>query len=196
MSEEVNPYAPPVSTDEPQPQPSGDGEPTLYYAASPLKVVLLTFATFGLYQVYWVYKQWQAVRIQTRESFSPSWRALFDIFFVNRLFPYIRGDVAAADVKVTMGTGALIAIFIVGEIVSRVTVRLETGWVWILGYVSVVPLAILQGEINQYLARRHPKLLRGSGFGAGAMALLVLGAICWALIAYGAFARPVDGGAP
>ncbi|MBA1274220.1 MFS transporter permease [Stutzerimonas azotifigens] len=63
-------------------------EPTThnaFFVTSIRKLVVLYFATFGLYAWYWVYKQWQAYRANTGERVWPVARALFQIFFMHSL---------------------------------------------------------------------------------------------------------------
>jgi Domain of unknown function (DUF4234) len=183
MSQLDNPYAPPASADvAPAEKTSTWGQ---YYAVPPLKMVLLSFATFGLYEIYWFFKQWKAVREQTHERLSPVARSLFAIFFCNRLFGHIRGAAINAEVRTGMATGALSAIFILGSIFESVASRAEWGPAWMLGFVTIVPLAIMQKEVNQLVARQTPDADRNTRYGAGVIVLLVIGALLWGLVILG-----------
>jgi hypothetical protein len=183
MNQEINPYAPPAAADEaPAPKVAEGGQ---FYAVTPLKMVLLYVATFGIYSTYWLYRQWKAVREQTRENISPFWRAIFDIFFVGRLFTHLRAHTVDAGVAARGSTGALVALFIIAEILGRIGSRMESNVVWLVGFVAVAPIVVLQREINESLERTSPGFDRNAGYGAGTIVLLVLGLGLWALILIG-----------
>lgn len=48
-----------------------------YHHISPLKFVLLSVLTFGLYELYWCYKCWKYIRTEEDSRISPFWRAFF-----------------------------------------------------------------------------------------------------------------------
>jgi hypothetical protein len=187
MHDATNPYAPPQAEGA-APRSARETAASQYFAPSTAKVAVLGVATLGLYQTYWLYRQWKAVRARRGEDLSPFWRAVFDVIFVGRLFRVLRAEVEGAEVRTTGDTGTLIIGFIVVEILSRAAARMDSGWLWLLGVVSVVPIVILQGEINQLLARRDPHGPPPEGFGVGAVVALVLGVLSWGLIILGLLA--------
>lgn len=65
------------------------GEHTEYYSISTKKLVLMSVLTFGLYEVYWFYRNWKAVKIQEGRKISPFWRAIFSPIFCYSLFKRI-----------------------------------------------------------------------------------------------------------
>lgn len=69
----ANPYAPPqaqIST------PAGGGH-LAFYTVGPLKFALLALTTFGLFVLYWFYRNWNVIRLRENESIWPFWRAVF-----------------------------------------------------------------------------------------------------------------------
>ncbi|GGM77497.1 hypothetical protein OCF84_17105 [Shewanella xiamenensis] len=50
------------------------------------KFVIMFFATFGLYQIYWFYKQWQALKEYYDLDAWPIARCIFTVFFTHSLF--------------------------------------------------------------------------------------------------------------
>jgi hypothetical protein len=80
-------YRPPTADEVPLPEPPQD--PLLeaeFYVVSRTKFLVLFFATFGAYQLYWFFTNWRRYRSRTGTSLSPFWRAVFSLFFVHRLF--------------------------------------------------------------------------------------------------------------
>jgi hypothetical protein len=194
MQEPMNPYAPPQAATDTPPfaDLQDDARRGAYYAVSPLKVVLYSLATVGIFELYWLYKQWKAVRAQTGWDVSPFWRMWFSIFYTGSLFSRIRLDAAEVGVAGTTSTGALNAVFIICSLIGGLTSRLSgaVGSVWFLSFLSVVPLAIMQGEINRYLARITPGRDLNAGFGVGGVLLVVTGALLWILVIAGTFMAP------
>lgn len=187
MTQELNPYAPPETTDTELPSQAVDDEDvTIYMAATPAKVVVLTLATFGIYELYWFFRQWKAVKVRTRTNISPFWRAWFSIFFVHRLFVQMRMDTSSAEVRAAGGSpGALGTLYIVSVIVGYILGRLDVGLLWVFSFVTVVPLVMMQGEINRYLRKKARGALRVAGFGAPSIIVTLLGSTWWALIIWG-----------
>lgn len=48
-----------------------------FHPVSEIKFCILSLSTFGLYQVYWLYKQWQFIREKENLALMPFWRAFF-----------------------------------------------------------------------------------------------------------------------
>lgn len=63
-----------------------------FYPVSPIKFFSLSFATLGLYTVYWSYKNWQFVRSRDRPDVWPVFRAIFSPFWYYALFSWLEID--------------------------------------------------------------------------------------------------------
>jgi hypothetical protein len=190
MIEEPNPYAPPATAEDlgPPPQPMTESEEDPYYVVPIPKLVVLSLASFGFFEVYWLYRQWKAVAARTRKNVSPFWRAFFSLWFVNRLFVQIRMDSAAAGVQAQMSTGVLAAIYIIASLIGNGASNYNgTGAapLFLISYLAVIPLAIVQQEINRYQARVSPELDGNTRWGAGPIITVVLGTIVWGLTIVG-----------
>ena len=73
----ANPYAPPqaqIAT------PTGEGQFN-FYTVGPLKFALLALTTFGIFVLYWFYKNWDFIRQRENEAIWPFWRAVFTGFW-------------------------------------------------------------------------------------------------------------------
>lgn len=58
----------------------------VFYPVSMTKFAVMSFMTFGLYQYYWIFKNWQWVRDVENEVISPFWRTFFSVIFNFSLF--------------------------------------------------------------------------------------------------------------
>lgn len=68
----------------------------MFYVVSRRKLAILFIATFGLYAVYWFYKNWSLYRDhaswspENRPSVWPVPRAIFVVFFIHSLFSKVK----------------------------------------------------------------------------------------------------------
>jgi hypothetical protein len=60
-----------------------------FYVRRPVVLWLLSVGSFGLYNIYWFYRNWQSVQKESSRKISPFWRALLTILFVLPLFSII-----------------------------------------------------------------------------------------------------------
>lgn len=67
-------------------------EPVVYFSVSLLRLFLASLFSFGLYDVYWAYKNWEAVRNYKKDdSIYPFFRSwFFGIFYIYPLFSQIK----------------------------------------------------------------------------------------------------------
>ncbi len=56
------------------------------FIVSPSKLAILSVVTGGVYDIYWLYRQWQHIKLRDSLSVKPFWRAVFYIFFTYSLF--------------------------------------------------------------------------------------------------------------
>ncbi len=79
--------------------PSPSTTCSLFYTP-PIRLLFLSCITMGLYQIYWFYKNWAAVKKATGiKGMYPFWRAFFTVLFCWSLFKRIRYDVRAYGYK-------------------------------------------------------------------------------------------------
>lgn len=58
---------------------------------SPRKIIILMIATFGLFSIYWSYKQWQIVKRTKGLNILPAARGYFEVIFSFSLFKHLAG---------------------------------------------------------------------------------------------------------
>lgn len=57
-----------------------------FFVRRPGVLFAASLVTVGLYDVYWVYKNWVAVRDAGGKKISPFWRTVFTVFYIYPLF--------------------------------------------------------------------------------------------------------------
>jgi len=206
--EDDNIYRPPQADME-APAPEALGKPATsapFFQTSPVKVAVLSIATFGLYRLVWFYRQW-ARRKEHGDDVSPLARTLFIVFFVYGLFQSVNEEIdlrerleiaqrAPSESPSMPGksiaplqAGLLALLFIGLSLVGYAVGRVQGATALGLGstMLSCVPLAIVQKKINELNASLGYDPGEGTAFTAGSIAALILGALCWIPVVIGLF---------
>jgi hypothetical protein len=151
-----------------------------FFAVSPLKLVVLSTCTLGIYQIYWFYKNWVLIKEHSEPDITPWARALFGFFWCYSCFEFIRNDQRQLDVESTLPAGPLAA----GWIAASLAWRLPEPY-FLIGLLSpllLVPAQRHANRINSVVAPNHDKNTR---FGAWNWLAVVVGGIFIALVALG-----------
>ncbi|WP_144006835.1 hypothetical protein [Pelomonas sp. KK5] len=106
MSE--NPFAPPAAAVQDMQPPPASLAPTPWFAISTTKLLVMTLCTLSLYEIYWFYRQWAAVKLREQSDVLPAARAIFPVFFCYSLFAKVRGRGAAGLAAGPLATGWII----------------------------------------------------------------------------------------
>ena len=115
-----------------------------FHAVGVPKLVFLSLATLGLYQIYWFYKHWSRVHSWTSNPVLPLGKALFAPAFAFRLFRYIRDELDARAVPFYFDpTGA----FLLFVVLSSLVALRDPYWLFTLA--SVAPLAWAQASVRR-----------------------------------------------
>jgi len=134
---------PPPPAPPPRPEPrepmfmSGTRDPQ-WFLVGEVKLVVMVLATFGMYQLYWSYKQWDRVR-DAGDNVAPAPRALFALVFCYSLFRRILDSTHAVGVKTSLPAWLLT----VGFIAPNTASRMPDPW-YVLGLLVIIPLVAVQ----------------------------------------------------
>lgn len=139
--------------------------------------------------MYWFYRNWKHLKRHKGLSVKPGW-------YTVGLFVPILGLVLAYNQLRTIralcaeaGTGRLYSpsSILVSWLLLSSAWRLPDPF-WLVSFVSVFPLAVVQGALNAYWEKEHPGLPTRRGLSGAQIALLVVGGIALALTAIGMLA--------
>lgn len=156
-----------------------------YFAVSPLKLVVMSFCTLFLYQVYWFYKNWSLVKARERSNIIPAIRSVFAFFFCYSLFSKIRDTAQEDHVAVALPAGPLAALWIVITLIQMLPAPY-----WLVSFAAVfvlLPVQIAANHINANVAPAHD---RNTRFSAGNIATIVFGGLLVLLSIVGTFLPP------
>jgi hypothetical protein len=138
------------------------------------RLVFMSILSSGLYEAYWIYKNWSYLKDRDGLNIWPLWRGVLGIFFCYGILKSIRNDRQANDLEqATFSAGGLAAGWIIFVLLSNVTVLIAT-----LSFVFFVPVQIFINRVNAKLSPR-PEFAEWS---LGHTVCLVLGIVIWVLV--------------
>jgi hypothetical protein len=144
---------------------------------------LLSFLSFGLYEIWWQYKMWRFFKQKENLDIMPAARALFAIFFLHALLEKIQDLAAKAGYQRSYSSGGLVLGFILFNVLSRLP---EPYWL-----ISLASVFMLLPPVNAFsFAIRNSQQYRVkqvAAFNARQIVLMIFGAILWFLVLVGLF---------
>ena len=173
-------YAPP-RTEERPPRDAGRARPPLFFSASPTKLVVMSVATFGIYEAFWFFANWQRMK-KRGQRVSPFWRTMFSIFFCYSLFKVVKETATSSGIPARFSPGFLAF----GWVITTLMWRLPDP-AWLVSAAAVVfllPVQKAMTEVNEALYPGHDPNTR---FTAWNIAAIACGGLTIALIAVGFF---------
>ena len=163
-----------------------------FFPASRKKLVIMYFATLGLYKIYWFYKHWDLQKSQKSlagDDMIPLLRALFYVFFTHSLFKRIEDAAEIKNISKSWSAGPLATLFVILTLVSnfldRISMRSDvysmTDYiVFLLLLVLLFPIYAVQGTANQINNDAEEKL--NSEFSIYNIIFILIGLVFWFLI--------------
>jgi hypothetical protein len=167
--------------------------PVAYFYTPPIRLLVLSCITMGLYQIYWFYKNWAAVKKATGiKGMYPFWRAFFTVLFCWSLFKRIRHDAGAygykhqrlAYIAAFIFISSRVGLSILGilaNISSLPPLQLLIFLLWLLIFLPLETMALLimQRAIkfhNEHAIPDYPKKRRLT---KGEVVWIILGCLWW-----------------
>src|SRR3989344_4845278 len=131
---------------------NGDSSKITPLTISTNKLIFLSVLSFGLYEIYWFYRQWKALK-EIKDLKITAWaRGLFASLFAYPLFKQFF-ELARSETKKDYPSAGWLA---TGYFVLTLLWRLEDPY-WLLSFTSILTLIPAQNAINEYWVSKHPK---------------------------------------
>ena len=157
--------------------------PPYYFSVSEQKLVVMSLCSFGIYELYWFYKNWELIMERTGQNIFPLVRAIFPIFFCHSLFESVKESAFALQIPSEIRPRAL----------SIAWVLLTFGFwslpnpFWLVGLLTFLPMLPVQKVINNINRKIAPSAEVNDRFTGKNIAVLILGGISVLLYVIGAF---------
>lgn len=170
---------------------------TTFFAVSENKLFTLYIMSFGLYGIYWFYRNWKLQQPVMDKKIYPLWRAIFSIFFTHALFRRINRRASRVEGNHRFSANTLATFYVVAILASHMVDRIyintqipanivNAGIITlslVLFILSVFPLVKVQASVN----RINHDLLGYLNYRYSLFNYLLIsaGALIWLMIALG-----------
>ncbi|MBS2213592.1 hypothetical protein KEM09_19445 [Carboxylicivirga mesophila] len=162
-----------------------------YLYIPPSRFLLMSIITVGLYETYWMYKNWSYLRQRDNLDIMPVWRAIFGVFFIHSLLSKMEDDRELSQVTkagfsaASLATGWLIVILL-GNILGR----FDEYEINVLGFIIAFPSFLFFLPVQKHINRANSKLTPGlqyNSWSVGHTVCLMLGLPLFILVLMGLF---------
>jgi hypothetical protein len=172
------PNVPPTVTIADDSAPIQQLEP--YFTVGQLKFSLMSIATFGIYKLYWFYRNWAVIRRNTNATLSPFWRAFFSPLWSYSMGTRLAEHGRLLNVPISTSFASLAAAYFVMQALWRLP---DPYWlISLLSFVPLIPFDSAARRLNGDGQLAIPTHGRYSGWN---IALLVIGFLFLALVVIG-----------
>jgi len=131
----------------PQPQVVSVNSPPAvppFFAVSLRKLAVLSTCTFGLYIIYWFWRNWNRIRVSGEREITPSLRAFFLILYCYPCFIRIKLAGINRGVIPAPSIGILAICFVLTALSWRLPAPLD-----LIGFLNVAFLLPIQSYVNR-----------------------------------------------
>jgi len=145
------------------------------------RLILLSIVTGGLYEAYWIYKNWRFIKERQGLNIKPFWRGVFGVFFCHNLMKEISNDnEASAILKPSFSPGNLatgwVVLVILANLIGRAPgIAASIAAAVMPSYLFLVPV---QNYINSVTEKRSPGVTY-YGWSLGHFVCLIIGVLIW-----------------
>ena len=146
QEQSVNPYEPPQSLVESSAEESTS---TYFFSTSTFKLSVMSICTFGLYELYWFYKNWVLIKERTDQKIMPFWRAFFAPLWAYSCFNHIKSSANENDVPESLIIGLLAIVYFILQALWRIP---DPYWVILfLSFLLIIPANSVASSVNEKL---------------------------------------------
>jgi len=131
-----------------------------FYPVALWKFTLLTTVSFGIYWIFWIYKNWHWLTTVQEENLSPFWRTLFYPIMIFSLFSHMSEQDNKGTRWFRFIAMPLATLILLANILDKVITRWEDAPLWLdaLGIATIyllIPAVIHVNKMNDYNGRAY-----------------------------------------
>ncbi|MCA9981056.1 MAG: hypothetical protein KDD89_09485 [Anaerolineales bacterium] len=154
-----------------------DNKTPLFFPVSRLKLVVMSFCTLGLYQIYWFYENWQLYREREEERIYPLIRAVLAIVYAYALFKEVKQAAQKYGASLPPNIAVLAGLYVVLNLLGFA----PTALVW-LSLTAVFVLLPIQEVVNEVNRRATPDVPPNAQFTPLNFVALLVGSVVWGIL--------------
>lgn len=154
------------------------------------RLVFMSIISWGLYEAYWMYKNWRYLKERDGLKILPFWRSFFfGIFYCYGMLKAIRNDPKSNAIEqASFSAGGLATGWIILVFLGFVLGKADDIGVNMLGMIISFPSFLFFAPVQNYINRVNAKLSPRPAYNpwsAGHIVCLVLGILIWVLVLAG-----------
>jgi hypothetical protein len=145
------------------------------------KFIFLSIISFGIYEIWWIYKSWRFFKQKDELDINPLARAFFSIIFFNSLLNEILDFAQEKKYSKCYSSSFLFFGFLISNLLSRLP---EPFWlISLLSFIFLIPpfKALNFAKLNS----TEFTVVEESKFNSRQIILIVIGVILWVLVLLG-----------
>ncbi len=143
------------------------------------KFIFLSFISFGLYQIWWIFKAWRFFLIKDKLNIMPAARAVFSIFFLYSLFNRIKNHAKEQEYINDFSSGWMYLAYLI----TTLLVYLPEPY-WLISLCDIIFLIPAFKALN-YAQKQIVTTIEQEKFNTSQIILIIIGSIMWLLIFIG-----------
>lgn len=145
------------------------------------KFIFLCIISFGLYEIWWIYKAWRFYKQKENLDIMPAARAIFSIFFLTTLFDKILLFAKEKGYGKNFSSIELFIGFFFGNILAKLP---EPFWlISLFSFVFLIPpfkaLNYAKQNSSEFVVTEQ------TSFSGRQIGLIIVGIIFWGLVLFG-----------
>ena len=148
------------------------------------RLILLSVTSCGLYEAYWIYKNWRYIKERDGLNILPFWRGILGIFFCHSLLKRIHADTEARETQEpSFSPGPLATSWVILVILANLIAQVAGAIASIIAFMmpSYLCLVPVQNYINSIAHKKDPEQTYYR-WSSGHVVCLVIGLAVWTLI--------------
>lgn len=158
-----------------------------FFDVGTTKLVLMTVSTFGMYELYWLYKNWSVEQELSGDSLSPFWRAFFAPIFIYALAARVRDRAISMDLPSTLQPALIAVAFILLTLAAR-----APDPFWLIATLAGLALIPVQRDLARVNAARGLGPGKEARYTPINIVWLTLSALLWLLVIAGMLLPEVE----
>ena len=155
-----------------------------FFTASTVKFVLMSICTFGIYELYWFYKNWVLIKESTNNKLMPFWRMLFAHLWAYSCFKEIQSSAKAEATQQLSSIGFLAFLYFILVLFWKLPEPYNL--ISILSFLPLIPANSAAIAVNKKVAPDH---VENSAFSGLNWLGLALGGLLLLLALIGSFSE-------
>lgn len=162
---------------------STDSRKPMFLYIPVARLILLSIMSCGLYEAYWIYKNWRFFKERDGLNISPFWHGIFGVFFCHGLLKNIRNDNEASKIEQPsfspcgLATGWVILVILANSISGAPGAAASVVAFVMPSYLFLLPVQRYINSLNQKLVPSVPYYEWSSGH----IVCLLFGVIVWSV---------------